>query len=190
MRIAPTDTISRRQALKNIICGIAFASCPIWADSALAFFPTKNRTGRLSFFNEELGEKIENVPYVLNSGQFDPVALQELDFFFRCHYDGEVYPIDPGLFYWLDILKTRLGHPNARYRLFSGYRSPHYNRVLRDKGFRAAKNSFHLQGRAADISLEKVPLDTLEQKAASLQFGGVSKYRSFIHVDVGRNRTW
>ncbi len=190
IRFDTVEAITRRQALKNLLYGIALASCPILPNPASASFPTRNRTGKLSFVGADTGEKIENVSYVDDSGRFDPVALEELNFFFRCKYDDKVYPIDPGLFYWLDILKNRCGYPNARFRLFSGYRSPQYNRILRKRGFGAAKNSFHLQGRAADVSLERVPLKTLAMKAVWLQFGGVSRYRRFIHLDVGRNRTW
>ena len=166
---------------------IAFTAAP---SLVFASFPSKNRTGKLSFFNVNTNEKINNVRYVKDSGQFDKTALKELNHFFRCTYDGAVHSIDPGLFYWLDIIKTQMGFPDARYRLYSGYRSPKYNRLLRKSGYRAAKNSMHLQGRAADITLEGIDLKKLAEKAKSLQFGGVSKYRSFIHVDVGFNRTW
>jgi uncharacterized protein YcbK (DUF882 family) len=179
--------LHRRQAIKTILCGIAFAATP---SIVYARFPTKNRTGKLSFFNVNTNESITDVRYVQDSGRFDRTALEELNYFFRCGYDGKVHPIDPGLFYWLDIVKTQLGFPAARFRLYSGYRSPRYNRLLRKRGYRAAKNSFHLHGRAADIKLEGVALSELERKAESLQFGGVSRYRSFVHVDVGPNRTW
>ena len=179
--------LNRREALKKILCGIALTANP---SLALAAFPTKNRTGMLSFVNANTGEKITDVKYVHDSGQFDKVALKELDHFFRCHYDGKIHKIDPGLFYWLDIAQTQMGYPNARYRLYSGYRSPTYNRILRKKGYGAARHSFHLQGRAADLKLEGVSLKQLQKKAESLQFGGVSKYGNFIHIDVGPNRTW
>ncbi len=179
--------LNRRQALIRILYGIAVGVAP---SVAFGSFPTKSRTGILSFCNEVTGERLSDVRYVRNSGRFDEVALRELNHFFRCTYDGEVRDIDPGLFYWLDIVKTRMGRPDARYRLYSGYRSPEYNGMLRRKGYRAAKNSFHLQGRAADVRLEGVPLDELEREAASLQFGGVSRYRNYVHIDVGPNRTW
>ena len=173
--------------MKNILWGLALTATP-----ALAFagFPTNNRTGKLSFFNVNTNEKLLNVPYVLDSGQFDRIALRDLDYFFRCTYNGEVHKIDAGLFYWLDIVKTQMGYPNARYRLYSGYRSRKYNRILRKQGYRTAKNSFHLQGRAADVRLEGVSLRELEKKAEYLQFGGVSRYKNFVHIDVGPNRTW
>lgn len=179
--------LNRREVLKRIFCGIALTAVPSFS---LASFPTKNRSGKLSFFNVNTNEKIKNIRYVRDSGKFDHMALEELNFFFRCTYDGTIHVIDPGLFYWLDILKTQMGHPDACYRLYSGYRSPRYNYILRKKGYGAAKNSFHLQGRAADIKLEGVSLGGLQKKAELLQFGGISKYRSFVHIDVGSNRTW
>ncbi len=179
--------LDRRDAMKRILFGIALTAIPSFS---LAAFPTRNRTGKVSFFNVNNNEKITGVRYVQDSGKFDFMALQELNFFFRCSYDGTVHKIDPGLFYWLDILKTQMGHPDACYRLYSGYRSPKYNCLLRKKGYGAAKNSYHLQGRAADLKLEGVSLMELKKKAEILQFGGVSRYRNFVHIDVGSNRTW
>jgi uncharacterized protein YcbK (DUF882 family) len=47
-------------------------------------------------------------------------------------------------------------------------------------------------GKAADIRVPGVKLDTLRAAARSLQLGGVGFYPSsnFVHVDTGRVRYW
>lgn len=80
------------------------------------------------------------------------------------------------------------GH-DAVIRVLSGFRCAAAN--ARTEG--AAKNSMHLEGRAADILLEGLPARLLA--AMVLQFnagGGNGLYisRGFVHVDTGAARTW
>jgi uncharacterized protein YcbK (DUF882 family) len=99
--------------------------------------------------------------------------------------------IDPRL---LDILTgiqrwLRANGHDAVIRVLSGYRSAQTNALTEG----AAKNSMHLEGRAADILLEGLPARLLA--AMVLQFnagGGNGLYisRGFVHVDTGAARTW
>jgi uncharacterized protein YcbK (DUF882 family) len=183
------DPVDRRQAIKWILSGLALPMFPGAVTSAFAAVSSKNRSGMLSFYNVHTDETIK-VRYLNNRGQFDSVALKELNHFFRCRYTNKIHKIDPGLFYWMDIVKTQLGVPSSRYQLFSGYRSPEYNRYLRRKNLGVARRSFHVKGMAADVFLEKVSLSTLKKKATRLAFGGVARYGNFVHMDVGPLRTW
>jgi hypothetical protein len=71
----------------------------------------------------------------------------------------------------------------------SGYRSPEYNAKLDG----AAKNSYHMQGKALDISWSGLNNETKEEfirLARTRGFRGIGRYNSFIHIDVGPERSW
>lgn len=71
----------------------------------------------------------------------------------------------------------------------SGYRSPEYNAKLDG----AAKNSQHLQGKALDISWSGLNNETKEEfirLARARGFRGIGRYSSFVHIDVGPERSW
>lgn len=70
----------------------------------------------------------------------------------------------------------------------SGYRTPAHNARLA----KAAKQSQHLLGNAADIRIPGVDTDTLTRLAKAIGVGGVGFYpkNGFVHVDVGRVREW
>lgn len=51
-------------------------------------------------------------------------------------------------------------------------------------------NSFHLTGLAADVSPIGVPLKVLQDWALENWPGGVGIYSTFVHLDLGPQRTW
>jgi LysM repeat protein len=77
----------------------------------------------------------------------------------------------------------------------SGYRTPAHNAKVG-----GASNSFHTQGMAADVWARDAGrtgmLVTIETLARKLRVGGLKRYRTFVHVDVGppgatgNPRTW
>lgn len=72
--------------------------------------------------------------------------------------------------------------------IHSGYRTAQTNNRIEG----AAKQSMHLQGRAADISIPGIPSDYLGRLAAIFARGGVGFYvsRGFVHIDTGTIRYW
>ena len=74
--------------------------------------------------------------------------------------------------------------------IVSGYRTPRTN--ARTEG--AAKNSFHMKGKAVDFYVEglEMSMDFVGTLATQFQAGGVGFYpgRSFTHLDTGNFRTW
>lgn len=70
----------------------------------------------------------------------------------------------------------------------SGYRTQQTNSRLEG----AAKNSMHLQGKAADIVFPGLPTSYIGKLAGHYAGGGVGFYYSsgFVHVDTGRQRSW
>ncbi|MCZ2438550.1 MAG: DUF882 domain-containing protein [Burkholderiales bacterium] len=125
-------------------------------------------------------------------GRLLPQALAALDRFLRDHYSGAVGRMDAQLFEQLHALQARLGS-GAAFEVISGFRSPHTNERLRQRGGGGvARGSLHLQGRAIDVRLPGVPLADLRDAALELRAGGVGYYarERFIHLDTGRVRSW
>jgi len=115
---------------------------------------------------------------------------------FHCH-DGTLYPPE-----WIDerlrplcaaleaIREACGGRP---VRILSGYRTATYNEGLRSSdgsGTGVAKNSQHIQGRAADIAVEGMAPSDVHAATLTLygqgklEIGGLGLYRGWIHVDV------
>ncbi|MDH4569678.1 DUF882 domain-containing protein [Pseudomonas sp. BN414] len=84
---------------------------------------------------------------------------------------------------WLRINKLP-----TRILVNSGYRTPQHNATLEG----AARQSLHIRGMAADIRIPGVSVERLGKLVRAIGAGGVGFYPSkgFIHVDVGRVRTW
>lgn len=146
----------------------------------------------LSFWHTHTGEAL-STRYCCE-GQYDPAALDRINYLLRDFRVNEVQPIDVRLLDLLHALNGELqtGEP---YHVISGYRSPHTNGMLRARGGSAsgvASRSLHMVGQAIDIRVPGVPLKELHKAAVSLKRGGVGMYPQpdFVHVDVGRVRYW
>jgi len=94
----------------------------------------------------------------------------------------------------LEIIREKLG--GKPIRIVSGYRSPEYNTAIN-----GAKQSQHIQGRAADIVVEGVDAYTVYSsimqmvRAKVINIGGLGYYKKFTHVDIrthkiGAITTW
>jgi len=146
----------------------------------------------LSFFNTHTGERLKTA--YCCGGKYEPGALQQINYILRDFRTNDVKPIDPRL---LDLLHELGGtlETDQPFHVISGYRSPHTNAMLRERGGAGtgvASRSLHMDGRAVDIRLPGVRLDHLRGAASSLKLGGVGYYPSsnFVHVDTGRVRYW
>lgn len=146
----------------------------------------------LSFFNTHTAERLK-VPYCV-AGEYQPEALQQVNYILRDFRANRVKPIDPRL---LDLLHELGGtlETDQPFHVISGYRSPQTNALLRQRGGSAtgvASHSLHIDGKAIDIRIPGVQLAHLHRAAKSLRIGGVGFYPdlNFVHVDVGRVRSW
>lgn len=107
---------------------------------------------------------------------------------FCCH-DGTPYPVD-----WiserllplctaLEFLRGDLG--GRAITILSGYRSPAHNAAVG-----GAQRSQHMEGRAADITVDSTaPSDVHAAllrlfEAGEIEIGGLGLYPSWVHVDV------
>jgi len=133
---------SRRSFLKaSLLTTLAFLHPETtWAN----FSPANQPSGRLNLYNIHTGEKI-NTTYRDLDGQYNPLAIDELNWLLRCHHTNEQHPIDLQTLDFLDLVNTRLGS-NNEIHIISGFRSPKYNDYLISQGHKVAKHSLHLEG--------------------------------------------
>ncbi len=88
----------------------------------------------------------------------------------------------------LEVIRERVGGP---VHVLSGWRSEEVNRRCG-----GAKRSQHLLGRAADLQVPGMTPPILHTlilgmiREGALRDGGVGKYDSFVHFDVGPARRW
>ncbi|MCK9274970.1 MAG: DUF882 domain-containing protein [Syntrophales bacterium] len=143
----------------------------------------------ISLFHIRTGEHFHDLYWA--EGEFIPEALEAITFLFRDYHTGEVKSIDNKLIDFLYGIQTHTSSTEPIH-VISGYRSRKTNELLREKGRCAVRNSFHLHGRAVDITLPSVLLSDLKKTAARLKTGGVGYYPHFhfVHVDTGPVRFW
>ena len=144
---------------------------------------------KLSLDNPHTGESLTTVYWT--QGEYVGEALQEVNYIMRDFRTGDVFGIDPKL---LDLLHSLHDKLDSRrpFEVISGYRSPQTNAKLAEQSNGVAKRSLHMKGMAIDISLQDVKLKNLRKAAIALKKGGVGYYPDshFVHVDVGRVRSW
>lgn len=122
-----------------------------------------------------------------------PAGLVEQDersAFFRCWFTAQQGPIPAPL---IERILAAARHFEVReVRIISGFRAPKYNLMLEKKGREVAKSSEHTQGMAIDFFLPGIATRTLYEWALAHHEGGVGFYpvSEFVHVDMGRKRTW
>ncbi len=91
----------------------------------------------------------------------------------------------------LDKLRSQLNQP---FHINSGYRTQNYNADLRSRGYKAATNSAHLKGLAADIHCPDIHFMSKLVKAARRQgVKRIGQYRTsngklFVHLDVDKTK--
>ena len=175
--------LSRRRFLK---LGLLAAALPGSAFASQELFTGERRLG---FFNLHTGEKAD-LPYWIQ-GDYVPDSLAEINRVLRDHRTGEVAAIDTQLLELLHRVNAALG-TSRPFQVISGYRSPASNQMLAKNSSGVAKRSLHMQGKAIDIRLPGTPLADLRRAGLQLKGGGVGYYpgSNFVHLDVGRVRTW
>jgi zinc D-Ala-D-Ala carboxypeptidase len=87
-----------------------------------------------------------------------------------------------GLLDRLDILRSRCDFPLV---VLSAFRSPYHNAFVGGAVF-----SLHLKALAVDLSIVGQDKKLMEQIAKEEGFTGFGYYRTFLHIDLGRPRTW
>ncbi len=143
----------------------------------------------LSFFNTHTAESAA-VEYCQSGCLLTP-SLEKIDYILRDYRSGEIKEIDVRLLDLLHTLSRKIGLDQP-FHVISGYRSQRTNNLLREHLRGIAKHSLHILGQAIDIRVPGLSVSDLYRAAVSLRGGGVGRYTqsNFVHVDVGRVRTW
>lgn len=190
--------VSRRRLLGVGVAGVlGLAASPAlardgleWGDRRSSWVRPKLVVERsVSFRHLHTDETLTTVYYA--SGRYIPSALKEVAWLLRDYHRNEVKEIDPRLLDLLFTVNQRL-ETTRPFNVYSGYRSPATNAMLRREGWGVARNSLHMEGMAIDIGIPGVQTRHLAKCARSLQRGGVGFYgrSNFVHLDVGQVRSW
>jgi len=178
--------ISRRRFLKLGLLATGVGVAYPMAVSAKVRLPHE-RT--LELYNIHTGEQLRGA-YWSGDG-YDSGVLTEINHLLRDYRTGEVKAIEPSL---LDLLHSinQVLESSQPFHVVSGYRSPATNAFLAERSRGVAKHSLHMEGKAIDVYLANRPLKELHRVALALGKGGVGYYpeSDFVHVDVGRVRSW
>ena len=155
--------------------------------AAIDELATTERT--LSLYNPHTKDSFNGVYW--RKGQYDRNALKTINHIMRDFRLNDVKQIDTRLLDLLAEISLKL-KPKRPFHVISGYRSPETNAKLRKRGKGAAKNSYHIQGKAVDIRLPGYRTSVLRRTAFKLRKGGVGYYphQRFVHIDVGPIRYW
>lgn len=159
---------------------ISRASIPTFEDFEYA------GDGVITIYNTHSHE-LETVQYKNEDGYMNE-GLNEINYLLRCRMNDEKAQMSLKLITLIDHIQDHFGV--SKIDIISAYRSPEFNRSLRKRGHRAAKESLHMKGLAVDMVVPGVPMRKLRDYAKSLKMGGVGYYKRFVHVDVGPVRYW
>jgi uncharacterized protein YcbK (DUF882 family) len=180
--------LSRRGLLGGALSCAAIAT----ASASLAAPAIRKGAGDvrvINLYNPRTDDRLNGVYWV--DGEYIPEMLSEIDFIMRDWRLEQKRRISPAV---IDIIaathaKLESGEP---FHLFSGYRSPQTNAMLRRTRRGVARDSYHMKGMAADLHHERRSVRQVAMAAASLNAGGVGKYSrsDFVHVDCGPLRDW
>ena len=182
------QSLDRRSFLKlGGIAALASRSVSAFVAEPSALANVRERS--LSFYNLHTAENLTTVYWA--EGDYIPESLHAINHHLRDYRTGEVREIDRRLLDVLCELRMKL-ETNAHFELISGYRSAATNAMLHSHSDGVAARSLHIEGMAADIRLPDRNLALLRKAAIAMKAGGVGYYPAsqFVHVDVGRIRTW
>ena len=176
-------SIHRRRFLR---WGLAAAST-LFAPRVLKAARVPER--RLAFFNTHTGERLEAC--YCRAGRYDPGALRDINHILRDHRTGEVGAVAVELLDLLHRLCLRF-ETTRPFHVISGFRSLATNTALHSMSRGVASQSLHLYGKAIDIRVPGIRTGELKTLALALAAGGVGYYpgSDFVHVDIGRIRSW
>ena len=134
-------------------------------------------------------EMMFNFPsnYTLSSGE-----VASLDNFLRDWRTDEIKRIDTLVL--TDFLKicSLCAKENKvlKVNVHSGFRSKKTNAYLRKQSYKVAQNSLHIIGKAIDFSIPDISPRRLAEIVRANTRGGVGRYKTFIHLDSGPERSW
>lgn len=182
-----TTNLSRRGLLRAF-AATAVTAAPTFANAA-GFLRGGGDVRQVRMYSGRSGESVNTIYWI--DGEYIPEALAEINHFMRDWRQNQSTQIDPRT---IDIISAthRLLGCDEPYVMLSGYRTPQTNALLRKRSGRVAKNSLHMEGKAADLRLKSRSVGQMYNAAVSCNAGGVGKYSrsNFVHMDSGDIRHW
>ncbi len=171
----------------------AFAATAVTAaptfSNAAGFLRGAGDIRQIRMYSSRTGEKVNTIYWV--EGKYINEAMKEIAYFMRDWRNDALHSIDMRT---IDIMAAawNLLDTNEPYTLFSGYRSPATNALLRSRSSGVAKNSLHMQGQAADLHMLSRSVSQMARAAEACNAGGVGRYTGskFVHMDCGVARSW
>ena len=177
-----------RRGLLGIFAATVVAAAPT-CSNAFSFLKGAGDVRRIQMYSGRTGESLNTIYWI--EGEYIPDALNEINYFMRDWRSDEVRDMDPRT---LDIAAAahRLLDVDEPFMLLSGYRTKKTNAMLRESSHGVARNSLHIQGKAADLRLRSRSVSQIYRAAMACEAGGVGKYSrsNFVHMDCGAIRTW
>jgi uncharacterized protein YcbK (DUF882 family) len=174
----------------GLIASLILLTNPFSSSAASANVSANAEQYRLRMYHLHTGERIDVVYRI--GDNYLPNAVGELNRFLRDHRTGDEKNYDVKEFDLLHELMAKLGHPDGEIDIVCGYRTPWSNNWLRQRGHGVALHSQHMEAKAIDIRIPGVSTARVRDTALAMQLGGVGYYAAsdFVHVDVGRVRSW
>ena len=183
-----SSTGMTRRALLGAFAATTITAAPTFSNAA-GFLRGGGDIRRIRMYSGRTGERIDMIYWI--EGKYIKDAVKEVNYFMRDWRTDGVKSIDLRT---VDIMAAahNLMDANDPYMLLSGYRSPQTNAMLRRRSRGVAKNSLHMQGKAADLRLGSRSVAQMARAAAACKGGGVGRYSgsNFVHMDCGVVRTW
>lgn len=177
-----------RRGLLGAFAATAVVAAPTYSKAA-GFLRGGGDIRRIRMFSGRTGESIDTIYWV--EGEYIREALGEINHFMRDWRQDESTSMDART---VDIMAAahNLMDVNESYMLLSGYRTPATNAMLRSRSRGVARNSLHMQGKAADLRLSSRSVGQIFAAAKACNAGGVGRYSrsNFVHMDCGQVRTW
>jgi uncharacterized protein YcbK (DUF882 family) len=145
--------------------------------------------GKIRLYVYHVNEFLD-VTYLDEKGQWIEEAYQKINTIYRSRGDEKVGKIDKRLIELADHLQDHFTADTIE--VISGYRSPAFNRSLKETGHHVANESYHTKGLASDIHIDEIKESTLRDYLLGLKLGGVGYYgdKLMVHMDFGPVRTW
>jgi len=185
--IGKSDGVTRR-AILGAFAATTVAAAPSFSKAA-GVLRGAGDIRRIRMFSGRTGERIDMIYWI--EGKYIKDAVKEVNYFMRDWRTDGVKNIDLRT---IDVMAAahNLMDANEPYMLLSGYRSPQTNAMLRSRSRGVAKNSLHMEGKAADLRLSTRSVSQMARAATACRGGGVGRYSgsNFVHMDCGVVRTW
>lgn len=163
---------------------------PMLAFAQESTLPTKLvRDGQIRLYIYHT-DTFADLTYLDANGQWLPKVYDEINSLLRSYTDDKIHPIDKRLIELADHLQDHFAVDVIE--VISGFRSPDYNRELKESGHNVANESFHTKGMAMDIHIDEVNETQVRDYLQALGLGGVGYYgtKLMVHMDFGPVRTW